>query len=108
MYQNIKLCVSLNGESSSYFPCENGVRQGENLSPILFWIFLNDLESHLIVRGGHGIDISPDLNEQFWLKILVLLYADNTVLLAERAYDLQKKSESFSRILQPMESKSQS
>ena len=95
MYQNIKSCVSLNGESSSYFVCENGVRQGENLSPILFSIFLNDLESHLIVRGGHGIDISPDLNEQFWLKILVLLYADDTVLLAESAYDLQKNLNLF-------------
>ena len=80
MYQNIKSCVSLNDKSSSYFTCKSGVRQGENLSPILFSIFLNDLESHLVVRGGTGINISPELNEQFWLKILVLLYADDTVL----------------------------
>ena len=95
MYQNVKSCVSLNGESSSYFACENGVRQGENLSPILFSILLNELESHLILRDGRGIDISPDLNEQFWLKILVLLYADDTVLLAESAYDLQKNLNLF-------------
>ena len=43
MYQNIKSCVSINGELSAFFSCDRGVRQGENLSPALFSIYLNEL-----------------------------------------------------------------
>ena len=49
------------------------VRQGENLSPILFAMYLDDLESTL---SGN-------------CKGLLLLYADDTVLMAESADDLQ-------------------
>ena len=43
-----KSCVSFNGDQSGFFPCLRGVRQGENLSPVLFAIFLNDLEFHAL------------------------------------------------------------
>ena len=33
MYQNIKSRIVYNGKVSNYFDCNNGVRQGENLSP---------------------------------------------------------------------------
>ena len=36
MYSNIKSRISYESEFSEYFPCNIGVRQGENLSPILF------------------------------------------------------------------------
>ena len=51
MYHNIKSKVTSNGQSSPLFSCENG----ENLSPISFAIFLNDLESHLLITGSQGI-----------------------------------------------------
>ena len=44
LYLNIKSFVTVNGERSMLFPCDIGVRQGENLSPLLFSIYLNDLE----------------------------------------------------------------
>ena len=47
MHKGIKSCVSYNGEQSSFFSSFRGVRQGENLSPVLFALFLNDLESFL-------------------------------------------------------------
>ena len=46
MYTNIKSCVQYNNTKSDFFPCMIGVRQGENLSPFLFSIFLNDLEDY--------------------------------------------------------------
>ena len=40
MYGNIKSCVKFNNECSIFFACKNGVRQGENLSPLLFAMYL--------------------------------------------------------------------
>ena len=47
LYHNIKSCILLNNEKSSFFSSNCGVRQGENLSPVLFALFLNDLEHYL-------------------------------------------------------------
>jgi hypothetical protein len=47
MYQNIKSRIVYNNAVSDFFDCNNGVRQGENLSPFLFSIYLNDLEQFL-------------------------------------------------------------
>ena len=45
MYKGIKSsCVSYNVEQSSFFSSFRGVRQDENLSPVLFALFLNDLK----------------------------------------------------------------
>ena len=50
VYRNVKSCVSVNGKSSGFFLCNIGVRQGENLSPLLFLIFLNDLEDFFMSK----------------------------------------------------------
>jgi hypothetical protein len=44
MYENIKSCVTNNGNYSVFFPCRIGVRQGENLSRFLFALHINDIE----------------------------------------------------------------
>ena len=86
--------VSVNGKTSIFFPCNIGVRQGENLSPLLFSIFLNDLEDFLCENGNlTGVSCaSNDVNDVMfmYLKVFVLLYADDTVIIAESAEDLQK------------------
>ena len=43
MYKSAKSCVAANGLLSDNFSCLTGVRQGENLSPLLFSLFLNEL-----------------------------------------------------------------
>ena len=48
MHDGIKSIVSVNGENSMFFSCECGVRRGENLSPLLISIYLNDLEHFLL------------------------------------------------------------
>ena len=47
LYQNTKACIKLNNKISSSFNCNIGVRQGDNLSPLLFSLFIYDFESFL-------------------------------------------------------------
>lgn len=96
MYLNIKSCVSTNNENSGFFFSNCGVRQGDNLSPVLFSMFLNDLEDHMISDRTNGITIDCD-NEDFsiYFSILILLYADDTVILADNAEAFQDCLNSF-------------
>ena len=43
IYQSAESCVRINGKLSNWFSCKTGVKQGDNLSPTLFSIFINDL-----------------------------------------------------------------
>ena len=88
IYNNIKSCVQVNGQKSDYFSCYTGVRQGENLSPLLFALYLNDLESFLKYNHVNNLKLNDNIFDQF-LKIQILLYADDTVLLSDNADGLQ-------------------
>ena len=73
-------------------PMLKWLRQGENLSPILVSIYLNDLHDFFSNSGEcNGVSIPNELNEDYnlFLKMFVLLYADDTVLLGSTADDLQ-------------------
>lgn len=97
MYDGIKSCVTLNGESSPFFACDCGVRQGENLSPVMFSLYLNDLETFLIHKGLSGVtlDISDD-EVMIYVKLFSLLYADDTALMADSPTGLQNRLDAFS------------
>lgn len=96
LYQGIKSCVSVNGVKSPFFQCSIGVRQGENLSPFLFSIYLNDLENYLRINDVSGIECTLHTDELFmFFKMFVLLYADDTVLLAKSSNDLQHALNAF-------------
>ena len=96
LYYQAKSCVRHNKELSEIFPCNIGVRQGENLSPLLFSIYLNDLNSLLSDRcngtkvGGHEAGLDEYLN------LFTLLYADDTILLSESEKDLQTALDNLS------------
>lgn len=90
MYQNIKSKVTTNEGSSNFFNCNVGVRQGENLSPFLFSIFLNDLENFLHARSVSGVELDINTDDAYiYLKLLVLLYADDTVIFSDDKDNLQ-------------------
>ena len=55
VYVKAKSCIKLDGKLSDYFNCGKGVRQGENLSPVLFAIYLNDYQSYLS-ENSNGLE----------------------------------------------------
>ena len=95
MYRSIKSCVMVNGDKSDYFYSHVGVRQGENLSPILFALFLNDIESFSLNMKCNSLNYINNLyarcngDNNRMLDLFLLLYADDTVVMAESESGLQ-------------------
>lgn len=83
MYSVVKSRVKYDGKLGNEFYCCLGVRQGECLSPLLFSMFINDLEETFIKAGYNGLDIDM-------FKIFMLLYADDIVLFSNSAQELQE------------------
>ena len=82
LYRDTKSCVKINNMYTEWFQVNNGVRQGDSMSPTLFSLFINDLATdvkdlELGVKVG-GQDIS------------ILLYADDIVLISPTAENLQQ------------------
>ena len=97
-YLNIKSCVSQNNEISPFFGSFCEVRQGENLSPLLFSLFLNEF---LAAKHNTGIVIDNQNDDMFtFLEIIILLYADDTVILSDDAMSFQKCLDDFNKYCQ--------
>jgi len=97
LYDGAKSSIKTPDGTSESFPCQMGVRQGENLSPFLFALYLNDLASFMENEGSDGLKHLNHyskcnfLNELgIRLKLFVLLYADDTILLSDSASGLQE------------------
>ena len=81
MYKGIKSSVSFIWDQSCFFPCLRGVWPGENLSPVLFSIFLNHLENFMHSNDCSGIGLERVTDNLYdYLRIFILLYADVTVI----------------------------
>ena len=89
MYSKTKLCVKHMRTFSHFFTSNVGLLQGENLSPIMFSMFLNDLKNVLCNHGSKMYTLQQTAqaaqleNVDDLMYIFLLLYADDTVILAE-------------------------
>ena len=68
MYKSTKWCASVNSTLTDKFLCLIGVKQGDNLSALLFSIFLNDLK--LFLEPAHdGLKIVKTLSVEKFISI---------------------------------------
>ena len=81
LYTDVTCKVRVNGQCTESFPVNCGAKQGCNLSPTLFAFYINDLALD-IKNLNVGITAGK-------LNLSLLLYADDIVLLAGTAGDLQ-------------------
>jgi hypothetical protein len=83
LYSNTSVRVQVNDHFTPWFLTTSGVRQGDNLSPTLFALFLNDLAVEL-----KALNLGVTAGE---VNVPILLYADDIVLMSENEEKLQKQ-----------------
>ena len=69
-------------EVTDQFPCQKGVRQGCILSPLLFSLFISDLET-VLRHNESGVKLNR-------MSMDLLMYADDIVLISSSAAGLRK------------------
>jgi len=95
-YRDASACVKIKGEMSECFKIKAGMRQGCVMSPWLFNLFMDGVVREMKAKVGNvGVEMSIDKSK--W-KLNTILFADDTVLLAESEKDLQKLVNEFSTV----------
>lgn len=82
MYKNIKLCAMLEQQRSYTFLCNMGVRWDENLAPLVFAFFVNDMKNKFIECVCTYLKFKDDLLYSCW-RLLILMHADDTFTLPD-------------------------
>ena len=92
MYSKLRSCVQIQGGISPVFDSLIGLKQGCNLSPILFNLFINSLIHHI----NRANPDSPMLDN---IQVSCLLYADDLVILSETKEGLQKSLDALNHYI---------
>ena len=95
LYEGVKSRIRINDADTDWFELAEGLRQGCVLSPLLYAIFINSLadvlKSAAHEQQVHGVRLSASD------QLLLLLYADDIVLVVESLEDLQRMSDLLAR-----------
>lgn len=83
IYENNKLAVKIGDKHTDFFPQGRGVKQGCNLSPTLFNIYINELALLLEQSTAPGLTLTDT-------EIKCLFYADDLVILSPTREGLQQ------------------
>ena len=100
LYSDFKSCVQMHStdyndnfvlNTSEMFNCNSGLLEGECLSPLLYSLYVNDLKEYLLEKECAGVsDVSTIENDlMLFVKLLLIMYADDTVLFATTKKELQ-------------------
>ena len=92
MYEDIKCQLILNGELSNAFDMPRGLSQGDSLSPLLFLFYINDAADFMRENSRiRGVKLSA------YIKLFIVLFADDTLLLSDSPRDLQIQLDAFAQ-----------
>jgi hypothetical protein len=83
----VDMSIKLEGGTLDPIRASIGVKQGCPLSPTLFGLYIEDLEGFVKSRHPHAgpaVDLAPDIH------MSMLMYADDTAILANSASELQQ------------------
>lgn len=84
MYEAVFACVRTGNMCTDTFKCERGVRQGCNLSPTIFSVFINQIALEINETGRHGITFLTGM-----IELYILLFADDLALMSYTVVGLQ-------------------
>ena len=90
MYSNTKYSCMFSSEYLHPFTASRGVKQGDNLSPTLFNIFVDDFGSYYQVDS-----VQPSLLNNY--PVSHLFFADDLILMSETSSGLQKLIDQLSQ-----------
>ena len=82
MYTEVKSCVRHLNTLSDLFDCNVGLMQGEICSPLLFALFISDIENSLQENIHAGITLDQ-------LSLYLILFADDAVIFSDTPEGLQ-------------------
>lgn len=82
MYNEVKACVRNMNTLSDFFDCDVGLMQGEICSPLLFFLFISDIENSLQENLDAGITLDQ-------LSLYLILFADDAVIFSDTREGLQ-------------------
>ena len=84
MYSNVRSCIKSCASYSDFYNYAVGLRQGEVMSPLLFSLFIEDLELFLMKYLNSCLTIDD-------ITFILLLFADDMALIGRSPAELQSQ-----------------